>query len=273
MSEEKTDETKPTKSTSATRRLALAVAATALATAGLVGLLINVFEKKTEARNPFFRVVELNERTDDPAVWGRNFPLQYDGYRRTVDMQRTRWGGSEAMPHAPTARDPRTDRRPKPPPGRPQPRHHVERLRLRRRLPRRARPRLHAGQDQETTERQVVARQPGTCLHCHASMWTAYDRLGNGDIFRGFEAVNHMPYAEARTHVQHPVACIDCHDPATMALRVTRPALHRGDSLVLRVLAADPTTTPTATRRTRRCARTCAASATSSTTFAGPTSA
>ena len=40
-----------------------------------------------------------------------------------------------------------------------------------------------------------------------------------------------MPYAEARDMkddagqplVQHPVACIDCHDPKTMELRVTRP--------------------------------------------------
>ena len=40
--------------------------------------------------------------------------------------------------------------------------------------------------------------------------------------------MNHMPYAEARKLVKHPVACIDCHDPQTMQLRVTRPALHRG---------------------------------------------
>ena len=32
-----------------------------------------------------------------------------------------------------------------------------------------------------------------------------------------------MPYAEARKLVTHPVACIDCHDPQTMQLRVTRP--------------------------------------------------
>ncbi len=37
-----------------------------------------------------------------------------------------------------------------------------------------------------------------------------------------------MPYAEARKLVAHPVACIDCHDPTTMQLRVTRPGLHRG---------------------------------------------
>ncbi|MEP0841924.1 MAG: ammonia-forming cytochrome c nitrite reductase subunit c552, partial [Phycisphaerae bacterium] len=50
---------------------------------GATALLVNIFEHKQEARNPFFRVVELTDETTDPAVWGKNFPLQYDGYRRT----------------------------------------------------------------------------------------------------------------------------------------------------------------------------------------------
>src|SRR5690606_21284258 len=37
-----------------------------------------------------------------------------------------------------------------------------------------------------------------------------------------------MPYSEARTHVTHPVSCIDCHAPDTMALRVTRPGFIEG---------------------------------------------
>ncbi len=65
-----------------TRGAILAVAAAALvATGALTALLVNIFERKQEARNPFFRVVELTDETDDPAVWGKNFPLQYDGYR------------------------------------------------------------------------------------------------------------------------------------------------------------------------------------------------
>ena len=54
-------------------------------------LLVNIFERKQEARNPFYRVVELTDDTEDPAIWGKNFPLQYDGYRRTVDQVRTRY--------------------------------------------------------------------------------------------------------------------------------------------------------------------------------------
>ncbi len=53
-------------------------------------------------------MVELNDTIDDPATWAKNFPLQYDLYTRTVDMQRTKYGGSEAMPHSPTEADPRS---------------------------------------------------------------------------------------------------------------------------------------------------------------------
>ncbi|HEU5131431.1 MAG TPA: ammonia-forming cytochrome c nitrite reductase subunit c552, partial [Pyrinomonadaceae bacterium] len=82
--------------------------------------------------------------------------------------------------------------------------------------------------DQTFTERQQVAKQPGTCVNCHASVYVAYKQLGGGDIFKGFEQLNKMPYFEARKSVTHPVACIDCHDSQTMQLRVTRPAFIEG---------------------------------------------
>jgi nitrite reductase (cytochrome c-552) len=58
------------------------------------GLLVNIFERKQEAKNPFFRVAELTEDTDDPEVWGRNFPQHYADYKLTADQSRTRYGGS-----------------------------------------------------------------------------------------------------------------------------------------------------------------------------------
>jgi len=82
--------------------------------------------------------------------------------------------------------------------------------------------------DQTFTERQVVVKQPGTCMHCHASVYVPYKKLGNGDLVAGFEKMNQMPYMEARALVEHPVACIDCHDPQTMQLRVTRPGFLEG---------------------------------------------
>src|SRR6185437_11235744 len=81
--------------------------------------------------------------------------------------------------------------------------------------------------DQTFTERQQ-ANPPGACMNCHASMVTVYNKLGNGDTMKGFETVNHMKYMDARQLAKHPVACIDCHDPDNLALRVTRPAFIEG---------------------------------------------
>jgi nitrite reductase (cytochrome c-552) len=45
---------------------------------------------------------------------------------------------------------------------------------------------------------------------------------------KGFEKVCAMSFADARKLVDHPIACLDCHDPKTMALRVTRPGFING---------------------------------------------
>ena len=84
----------------------------------------------------------------------------------------------------------------------------------------------------QAKERQQVAKQPGTCMHCHASVYVPYKKLGNGDLIAGFEKMNQMPYTEARKLVTHPVTCLDCHDPQTMQLRVTRPGFIEGIRVV-----------------------------------------
>ena len=123
----------------------LSVAAAAMVgTAALTALLVNIMERKQEAKNPFFRVVELTDETEDPEIWGKNFPIQYDTYKRTVDQKRTRFGGSEALPQTPDRGRPALDRRAVPARGGPAPQDHVGGLRLLRGLPEEARPRLHA---------------------------------------------------------------------------------------------------------------------------------
>ncbi|HEY2713206.1 MAG TPA: ammonia-forming cytochrome c nitrite reductase subunit c552 [Chthoniobacterales bacterium] len=205
---------------------ALVVLAGAAAILGVI-LLVSIFEHKEEAKNPFFRVVELNDQIDDPAVWGKNFPMQYDDYRRTIDQVRIKYGGSEALPHTPTHADPRSV---------------VAQSRLEEdpRLKimwagyafakdfREERGHAYMLDDQTYTERQQAAKQPGTCLHCHASIKVPYTKLGDGDLMKGYEKFNQMPFAEARKLVTHPVACIDCHEPTTMQLRITRPGFMEG---------------------------------------------
>ncbi|MCZ6652568.1 MAG: ammonia-forming cytochrome c nitrite reductase subunit c552 [Planctomycetota bacterium] len=193
---------------------------------GLAALLMNIFEKKQEGRNPFFRVVELDDTITDPKTWGKNFPLQYDDFIKTVDMVRTRYGGSEAMPRSPTLDDPRTFTS----------RSKLDMIPQLKRMWagyafamdfREARGHAYVLEDQLYTGRQSVP-QPGTCLQCHASTYTAMMELGDGDLFKGFEALNRKSYLEARAYVNHAVACIDCHDPNSMQLRVTRPAFMEG---------------------------------------------
>jgi nitrite reductase (cytochrome c-552) len=195
--------------------------------ASATALLVNIMERKQEARNPFFRVVELTDETEDPAIWGKNFPIQYDGYLRTVDQQRTKYGGSEALPRTPTESDPRTVVA-------------EERIEEDPRLKtmwagyafsvdfRKKRGHAYMLEDQTFTQRVQQFKQPGTCIHCHASVYVPYKKAGGGDLIKGFEHFNRKPYAEVRPSFTHPIGCIDCHDPETMALRVTRPGFLEG---------------------------------------------
>lgn len=202
--------------------IVVAVAATAVGLA----FLVNIMERKQEAKNPFFRVVELTDDTEDPAIWGKNFPFQYDDYKRTVDQVRTKYGGSEAMPRTPTQADPRSvvaqskiEEDPR-----------LKKMWLGYAFAidfREERGHAFMLEDQTFTGRQSKP-QPGTCMNCHASTYVAHKKAGDGDLVKGFEKLNQMPYAEARKLVEHPVTCIDCHDSQTMALRITRPAFMEG---------------------------------------------
>ena len=109
---------------------------------------------------------EIDDNTVDPAVWGKNFPLQYDAYKRTVDQERTRYGGSEALRHLPTHVDPRST---------------VAQSKLEDdpRLVtiwsgyafstdfREERGHAYMLDDQRYTRRVTEFKQPGTCLNCH----------------------------------------------------------------------------------------------------------
>ncbi|MBL8786560.1 MAG: ammonia-forming cytochrome c nitrite reductase subunit c552 [Deltaproteobacteria bacterium] len=253
------------------RRLLLVLGLVVLATVGVTALLMTIFERRLEARTPFVRLVEVSEATSDPAPWGVNWPREYDSYQRTVDVTRTRFGGSSAMPDQKLERDPWLKR-------------------------------LYAGYafsidyrerrghaymlyDQEHTERVTKKPQPGACLHCHASIIPTWRRVGRealgrpvreddgrefdwDAVMKGFETMSRMSYVEAHglllatpdgtpgdaklalsgeaqpavngeptttrekldSHAgeAHPVACVDCHDPQSMAIRVTRPGFVRG---------------------------------------------
>jgi nitrite reductase (cytochrome c-552) len=210
--------------------------ATALVTAVVTALLVNIFERKQEAKDPFLKLVQITDDDVDASKWGTNWPRQFDGYRRTSEPTATKYGGGLIGPEGSmtpekSARDPWL-------------------------------PRIFAGylfavdyrdrrghafmlQDQELTKRNVPTegKQSGNCLHCHASIMPLYKKLGREalphgsqeeQVQRGLERVSEMSYWDTHkalaetTKGVHPVSCVDCHDPKTMELRVTRPGFIAG---------------------------------------------
>jgi nitrite reductase (cytochrome c-552) len=181
--------------------LIAAIVVTALLTFLVLSLAFNIFARKQEARNPYLRVVNVDEQTTDPAVWGGNWPREYESYLRTVDTTRTRYGGSEAMPEQKLDRDPW----------------------LRRMYSgyafsidyRDRRGHAYMLSDQEETERVTKRPQSGSCLHCHASVVPTWRRVGAqalgipvsttdfqwDAVNKGFEVMAGMTYAQAHAEL------------------------------------------------------------------------
>ncbi len=77
---------------------AIVAIVTAVVTALAVALLVNIFQRKQEARSPYLKVVELTEGDVDPKKWGANWPREYDGYQRTAEPTSTKYGGGMIGP-------------------------------------------------------------------------------------------------------------------------------------------------------------------------------
>lgn len=230
--------------------LAMLTVLTALATVGVVSLLVNIFERQQEARTPFTKVVEVSEVSSDPKPWGLNFPQQYEDYLKTVNDDYTDFGGNHALPPSKLKEHP-----------------WLKRLFAGYAFSidyREARGHAHMLADQEVTKRVTDVQQAGACLHCHASLIPTYRRIGleamgedasaealakdfNMDaVLAGFKEVSQKTYEEVHAELEktpdgmdaatgdphmggaHPVACLDCHDPNTMEIRVTRPGFILG---------------------------------------------
>lgn len=204
----------------------------AILCAGLVALLINIFERKQEAKNPYLKIVDLTEDDVDPAKWGINWPRQYDGYLRTSEPTATRYGGGLVGSHGAL------------PPQKAEKHPWLTRLFAGYLFAvdyRDRRGHAYMLSDQEVTKRNVPdqKKQSGNCLHCHSSVMPLYRHLGRkalpsgtpeDQILAGLEKVGAMEYWDAHrllgeiTGTARPLSCVDCHDPSTMVLRVTRPA-------------------------------------------------
>ncbi|HEY3351406.1 MAG TPA: ammonia-forming cytochrome c nitrite reductase subunit c552 [Thermoanaerobaculia bacterium] len=229
--------------------IALVAGAFALGALAAAALLVNIAEKKQEAKNSYVKLAEVTENDVDPAKWGANWPREYDGYKRTSDPTHTKYGGGSGgaegvVPPQKAARDPWLTRIFS---------GYLFAVDYRDR-------RGHAFMlfDQENTKRNVQAegKQSGNCLHCHASIMPLYRKLGKDaapqaseaeQLQKGLEAVGALGYWDAHKQLEqltggkaHPVSCVDCHDPKSMELRVTRPAFVAGIQKLAASKAAVP---------------------------------
>ena len=69
--------------------------------AGIAALLDQHLRSASRRRRTLPAARRVDEETTDPAPWGMNWPRQFDGYQRTVDTTRTRYGGSDgALPRS-----------------------------------------------------------------------------------------------------------------------------------------------------------------------------
>jgi len=213
--------------------IAVIVIVVAILSAGIAALMLNIFERKTEAKNSYVQLVEVTETDTDPEKWKVNWPKQYDSYKKTSLATRTRFGGhggSEALPEQKIERDPWLKRMFQ---------GYAFSIDYRDR-----RGHAYMLEDQEQTERQTKP-QSGSCLHCHASIMPLYEELGDGDVLAGFEESYKYSYKDLHQKLvdmghDHPVSCVDCHSPETMELRVTRPGFIKG----IQALAKSDAPTP-----------------------------
>lgn len=172
--------------------------------AAIAYLLLSIQQRKAEALQYPLKVIEIGPTELDPAVWGKNFPRQFDSWSKTArDDTSTAYGGSK--PYSKLDRYPVLKRLWA---GYPFSVDYKE-----------ERGHYYALIDQKETKRQVVVTQPGACANCHAA--EAPQLIAQ----MGWEALNRTPYKEISATLHYGSSCADCHDPRTMELRITRPAL------------------------------------------------
>jgi nitrite reductase (cytochrome c-552) len=178
------------------------------AVVALLGLLaVSIMERRWEAQRPSLVFRPIAEWEPDNAVWGQNYPRQYESYRNTaITDTETRHGGS--FPRDYLEIDPMQvvlfagygfskD--------------YLQ-----------ARGHYHALEDVLETKRLAYPYNAATCMTCKS---TDVPRLMNAMGVEAFYAAN---FHDIKNEVSHPIGCQDCHDPKTMNLRITRPALKEG---------------------------------------------
>lgn len=163
----------------------------------------SIIERRSESQLYFQMVSEIPEWEPRNDVWGQNFPRQYESYVNTLDTSfRSKYGGSatrDALNEQPEmvvlwagyafAREYKQSRG-----------------------------HYYAINDIRETLRTDVP-QPSTCWTCKSTdVPRLMNEMGVAEFYNG-------SWADLGHEVVNNIGCQDCHDPKTMNLRITRPAL------------------------------------------------
>lgn len=193
----------------------------AMAAMFLIGLLMaSVMSRRGEARrNP--PAVAIDALESDSHRWAVNWPRQYDSYLRMKDdSTKTTFGGGF-------------------------PRDYLAETPLNVVLfagygfskeYRQARGHVYAIEDVTSTKR-LADNTPATCWTCKSPdvprlmVELGRKKLGNpkaefeSAVLAGCGDFYGKKFSDYQGTIKHPIGCLDCHEPETMRLRITRPAL------------------------------------------------
>ncbi len=170
----------------------------------LIGLFAaSIIERRSEAQLYFQMVSPIPDWEPDNAVWGKNFPRQYERYKLTLDTTfETKYYGSVMIDYL--------DKYPELVvmwAGYAFSRDYNQ-----------GRGHYYSVTDVHNTLRTNVP-QPATCWTCKSTdVPRMMNELGVSEYYA-------QTWNEMGPNIQHPIGCQDCHDPQTMNLRITRPAL------------------------------------------------
>ncbi len=148
------------------------------------------------------KVQPLPANEYDPAVWGKKYPLEYKSFQQNLEMKESPTGFGGSVPVQKSVKEPEILVNFK---GMPFSKDYAE-----------DRGHPYALEDIKKTKR-VTAQTSGSCMTCKTPELI--------DIFKemgwGYAKV---PVVELFPRLKHSISCANCHDPATMKLRVVNPA-------------------------------------------------
>lgn len=177
----------------------------------LLGLLASsIIERRAEAAYAFTPQVQYEEFEPRNEIWGKNFPMEYQSYKRTSDtMFLSKYNGSS----------------------------NIDMLEVDPRLVvlwagygfskdyNQGRGHAYAVQDVRNTLRTgapvdgAKSPMPNTCWACKSpDVPRLMNEMGAAEFYRG-------SWETRGAEIVNSIGCADCHDAASMELRISRPAL------------------------------------------------